>query len=123
MTLIEFGDAEATTLLIDVNIRLDADDPDGDARDVAKDLRARLDKDEHGRPFVDAFLLSHPDQDHCRGLTRRFYMGPLADYSDDEKDYKDKKFVIREIWSSPIVFRRASMIYILWDYSGFFNFE
>jgi len=123
MTLIEFGDAEATTLLIDVNIRLDADDPDGDARDVAKDLRDRLDKDENGRPFVDAFLLSHPDQDHCRGLTRHFYMGPLADYPDDEKDYKDKKIVIREIWSSPIVFRRASKTHTLCDDARAFNAE
>jgi hypothetical protein len=29
MTLIKFGDLDATTLLIDVNIRQDADDPDG----------------------------------------------------------------------------------------------
>jgi hypothetical protein len=32
MTLIKFGDLDATTLLIDVNIRQDADDPDGTAR-------------------------------------------------------------------------------------------
>ena len=105
MTLIKFGDLDATTLLIDVNIRQDADDPDGDARDVAKDLRDRLKKDENGRPYVDAFLLSHPDQDHCRGLTRHFHLGPLDKYLDDNKDDKDKKIVIREMWSSPIVFR------------------
>lgn len=29
MTLIKFGDLDATTLLIDVNIRQDADDPEG----------------------------------------------------------------------------------------------
>jgi hypothetical protein len=29
MTLIKFGDAASTTLLIDVNIRQDADDPEG----------------------------------------------------------------------------------------------
>ena len=108
MTLLKFGDADATTLLIDINIRQDADDPDGDARDVAKDLRDRLKRDAKGRPYVDAFLLSHPDQDHCRGLERHFYLGPLADYPDDKKADKDKKIVIREIWSSPIVFRRAS---------------
>jgi hypothetical protein len=92
MTLIKFGDLDATTLLIDVNIRQDADNPDGeDVRDVAKDLRERLKKDENGRPYVDAFLLSHPDQDHCRGLTRHFHLGPLDKYPDDKKDDKDKK--------------------------------
>lgn len=113
MMLIKFGDAAATSLLIDVNIRQDADDPDGEARDVAKDLRDRLQKDENGRPYVDAFLLSHPDQDHCRGLACHFHLGPLADYPDDQKDNKDKRIVIREIWSSPIVFRRASKTHTL----------
>ena len=72
MTLIRLGDVDATTILIDVNIRVDADDPSSPVRDVAKDLRGQLKKDTNGRPYVDAFLLSHPDQDHCRGLTRHF---------------------------------------------------
>lgn len=59
MALIKFGDVDATTLLIDINIRQDAEDPDGVSRDVAKDLRDRLKRDENGRPYVDAFLLSH----------------------------------------------------------------
>lgn len=123
MTLIKFGDAASTTLLIDVNIRQDADDPEGDARDVAKDLRDRLKKDENGRPYVDALLLSHPDQDHCRGLARHFHLGPLAEYPDDKKDYRDKKIVIREIWSSPIVFRRAGKTHTLCDDAKAFNTE
>lgn len=123
MTLIKLGDTAATTLLIDVNIRQDADDPDGEFRDVAKDLRDRLTKDKNGRPYVDAFLLSHPDQDHCRGLARHFHLGPLADYPDDKKDYKEKKIVIREIWSSPLVFRRASKTHTLCDDAKAFNTE
>lgn len=123
MTLIKFGDSDATTLLIDINIRLDADHPEKDVRDVARDLRDRLKKDENGRPYVDAFLLSHPDQDHCRGLTRHFYLGPLDNYPDDTKGDKDKKIVIREIWSSPIVFRRASKTHTLSDDAKAFNTE
>lgn len=123
MTLVKFGDQDATTLLIDVNIRQEADDPEGDARDVAKDLRERLKKDENGRPYVDAFLLSHPDHDHCRGLTRHFYLGPLDDYPDDKQDDKDKKIVIREMWSSPIVFRRASKTHTLSDDAKAFSSE
>ncbi len=123
MTLIRLGDADASTILIDVNIRVDADDPNSKVRDVANDLRGQLKKDSNGRPYVDAFLLSHPDQDHCRGLTRHFYLGPLADYPDDKKADKDKKIVIRELWSAPIVFRRASKNHTLCDDAKAFNKE
>lgn len=123
MTLVKFGDSHETTLLIDVDIRQDADNPDGEARHVAKDLRDRLKKDDKGRPYVDAFLLSHPDEDHCRGVTKHFHLGPLGDYPDDKKDYKDKKIVIREIWSSPIVFRRSSKTHTLCDDAKAFSAE
>lgn len=113
MTLVKFGDSDATTLLIDVNIRAEADDPDGDKRDVAKDLRDRLKTDANGRPYVDGFLLSHPDEDHCRGLAKHFYLGPLSEYPDDKKPLAEKKIVVREMWSSPIVFRRASKSHVL----------
>lgn len=99
-------------ILIDCNIRKAADDPaDKETRDVAKDLRARLPRDSGGRPYVDAFLLSHPDKDHCSGLCTHFHLGPLEDYADDKKPDVEKKIVIREMWSSPIVFRRARKIH------------
>ena len=111
MTLIKFGDTAATTLLIDVNIRQDADDPDGDARDVAKDLRDRLKKDEKGRPFVDAFLLSHPDQDHCRGLARHFHLGPLADYPDDDYELLEQLFdEYKSITAKPATLDTAKLL-------------
>lgn len=100
MILIELESGR--TVLIDINIR----QPGDGVRDVAKDLRERLKKDAEGRPYVDAFLLSHPDQDHCRGLRDHFHLGPLSDYP-KPKDGEDAKIVIREMWSSPIVFRRA----------------
>lgn len=107
---------DGTTILIDCNIRKAADDPaDKETRDVAKDLRARLPRDANGRPYVDAFLLSHPDKDHCTGLCKHFHLGSLEDYADDDKPDAEKKIVIREMWSSPIVFRRASKIHVLCD--------
>lgn len=106
MTLIEFYDER--TLLIDISIRALGNDPDSDIPDVASELRNRLKKDSNGRPYVDAFLLSHPDQDHCRGFKKNFHVGPIADYVDDNKPYSKKRIVIRELWSSPIVFKRAS---------------
>lgn len=103
------------TVLIDCNIRKAADDPSDTTRDVGKDLRARLARDPKGRPYVDAFLLSHPDKDHCTGLRTHFHLGPLEDYPDDDKPDAEKKILIREMWSSPIVFRRASKVHVLCD--------
>ncbi len=123
MTLIKLADTDATTLLIDVNIRQAADNPKENVRDVAKDLRERLKKDRHGRPYVDALLLSHPDQDHCSGLLRHFHLGPITEYADDNKKEFEKKIVVRELWSSPIVFRRASKEHPLCEDAKAFNAE
>ena len=76
-------------------------------RDVAKDLRDRLQRDSDDRPYVDAMLLSHPDLDHCRGLVKHFHFGPLSEYK-KPKEGEDPKIIIREMWSSPMVYRRAS---------------
>ncbi len=65
-------------VLIDINIR----EIKNGLRDVAADLRERLKTDAQGRPYIDAFLLSHPDEDHCRGLKRTFHLGPLSEYRD-----------------------------------------
>ncbi|MGO7960572.1 metallohydrolase [Rhizobium leguminosarum] len=101
MTLLKTGDGHS--IVVDINIRAAADDPNDDAPDVAKQLRERLSRDDEGRLYIDAFLLTHPDADHCRGLENHFHLGPL-----DEWKKADDKIVIREMWSSPIIFRRAS---------------
>lgn len=123
MTLISLGDASGTTILIDCNIRAAADDPDDETRDVAKDLRERLKTDKNGRPFVDVFLSTHPDKDHSTGLKKHFHLGPIADYLDDKKPNNEKRIVIGEMWSSPIVFRRASKDHTLCDDAAAFNTE
>lgn len=123
MTLIALADSAQTKILIDCNIRGSADDPSDPTRDVAADLRRRLTRDERGRPYVDAFLLSHPDHDHCNGFAKHFYAGPLADYPDDWKPDAQKRIVIREIWSSPMVFRRAGKYHVLCEDAKIFNAE
>jgi hypothetical protein len=92
-------------LLVDIDIR-EAIDDDSDLPDVASQLRKELNdlgRDSEGRLYVDVFLLTHPDQDHVRGLASHFHLGPPGDWSK-----KVDKIFIREQWSSPIVFRRAS---------------
>lgn len=123
MALVRLADEPATHVLVDVNIRAAADDADDDTRDVGKDLRDRLPRDIKGRPYVDAFLLSHPDKDHCTGLEKHFHLGPIADYPSDNRPDAEKKIVIREIWSSPMVFRRASKNHTLCPDAKAFNRE
>ena len=106
MTLIGFESGRR--LLVDIKIRGAADDADDETPDVGSQLRERLTRDEQGRLFVDAFLLSHPDQDHCSGLQTHFHLGPPSQWNKD-----DDKIVIREMWSSPIVFRRAGRDHVL----------
>ncbi|HYO56818.1 hypothetical protein [Archangium sp.] len=88
--------------------------------------------DSEGRPYVDVFLLSHPDQDHCRGLQKHFHLAPLSEYKkpesedaeeDRDGDETEPKIVIREMWSSPMVFRRASKLHTLCDDAKAWNTE
>ena len=123
MTLLRLSDPDATSLLIDCKIRSSADDPDDTTPDVAKALRDRLKSDNKNRPYVDAMLLSHPDEDHCLGLRKHFWLGPLSDYPDDNKHQSEKRIIIRQIWSSPMVFRRASKNHPLCDDAKAFNKE
>lgn len=100
-------------VLIDINIRAAADDEGDEIPDVATDLRDRLEalgRDGKGRLYVDSFLLSHPDADHVTGLRTHFHLGAPGDWVKD-----DDKIIIREMWSSPIVFRRASAEHVLCD--------
>ena len=100
MTLITLEDGR--NIIIDINIRSSADDNSNeDVPDVATILRESLERDGSGRLYVDAFLLTHPHADHCTGLEKHFLLG-----TPDTWKEKDDKILIREMWSSPIVFRR-----------------
>lgn len=108
MTLITFDNDQK--LLVDLHVRKAADNDDDDTPDVMADLRGRLTRDEKGRLFVDGLLLSHPDKDHICGLATHFHLGPPDEWKKD-----DDKILIREMWSSPVVFRRASKDHVLCD--------
>lgn len=110
MALIELSNKQ--NVLIDINIRAAADNPDDDeCYDVASDLKKRLPRDAEGRLYIDVFMLSHPDADHVTGLRNHFHLGKPEDFPKGNPDL----ILIREMWSSPIVFRRASTTHVLCD--------
>jgi hypothetical protein len=123
MSLVTLADPAGTTILLDINIRAAADDAKDATRDVAKDLRSRLKRDDKKRPFVDVFLNSHPDWDHLRGFQKHFWTGPIADYADDNKPDAEKRIVMREVWCSLLVEKRASKNHTLSDDAKAFNKE
>ncbi len=88
------GNGDSTTIVVNSEIFLQVDlnhleksDDDDDASwAVVDELVERLPKVD-GRPYLSAFALTHPDQDHCRGFANLF----------DKVD-------IGELWFTPRVF-------------------
>lgn len=121
MTLIRLNDPFKTTILIDINIR-DTSSSEDDICDVAQELRDRLPIDSKKRPYVDAFILTHHDDDHILGLKEHFHLDSLEDYK-EPKDDENPKIVIRELWSTPRFWKQASANYSLSDDAREFNKE
>ena len=77
----------ATHLQIDLNHLEKSEDDEDPAWSVVDEL-VQLLPTKHGRPYLSAFALTHPDQDHCRGFAKLL----------DEVD-------VGELWFTPRVFR------------------
>ncbi|MCK6608879.1 MAG: hypothetical protein L6Q46_11375, partial [Flavobacterium sp.] len=94
--------ADKTTILVDCNIRESAKgDDDEKLYDVHEDLLKSIQKDSSGIPFVDVFILTHGDQDHCRGFAKNFYQGDPSKYSDTDK--KNNLIRVDTMWFSPMI--------------------
>ncbi len=119
MTLLRLNDFDDTVILIDTCI---GEESIADHCDVAQELRDRLPSDSEGRPYVDAFILTHRHQDHLQGIQTHFHLGPVEDYP-KAKDDEDKKIIIRELWSSYHFWKQASENYSLIDDAKTFNRE
>lgn len=102
--LIEFADN--TSMLIDCNFKADAEDEDKDDYNVISDLLTnKLTKKRQGLPYLNAFVLTHPDQDHCRGFADKFLLGINPATKQPKQNDKDNKLIlIGELWYSPRVF-------------------
>ena len=94
-------------MMFDCNFRQKAEEDNDETFDVLDDLLTNeLTSKKCGLPFLDAFLLTHPDQDHCRSFADKFYLGDPDAIPQSEKD--DKKILIGELWYSPRVFEELS---------------
>lgn len=88
---------DKTTIVVDCNIRNCDND---ETYDVKKDLLQNL-QYSNGIPYVDVFILTHGDQDHCRGFKKHFYQGAPEKYS--ESDKKEELIRVDTMWFSPMI--------------------
>lgn len=101
--LIEFSDGG--NMLIDCKFRSEAEN-DSDEFNVIDDLLTNKLKNKHkGLPYLDAFVLTHPDQDHCLGFAKKFFLEKNPEKTEPTQEEKDSKLIlIGELWYSPRVF-------------------
>jgi len=85
-----FAVEKGVTIQIDLNNLYEAEDEDNPHIPVIEGLIEQLPKMD-GKPYLSVFVLTHPDQDHCRGF---------AELLDQVK--------IGELWFAPRVFREYS---------------
>jgi len=100
MSLITLEDK--TTILVDCNIR---NCDNGDIYDVKKDLLNSLES-RNGNPFLDVFILTHGDQDHCRGFKNHFYQGAPEKYTNAHKN--QGLILVDAMWFSPMIAEQHS---------------
>jgi hypothetical protein len=92
---------DGTTILVDCNIRqASVDSTDPLVFDVKKDLLKSISKRDNN-PFVDVFVLTHGDCDHCRGYETNFYPGDPKKYA--AKNREANEIIVDEMWFSPMI--------------------
>ena len=89
------------TIQIDANIR-----DNNDCYDVMNDILNELSTDNKGRYHLDLFMLTHPDEDHCRGVDDNYYLGDPDNYSDS--DQENDLVIIDELMVTPMLFTDAT---------------
>ena len=93
--------ADKTTILIDCNISVVSQDEEDKSRfDAKKDLIDSI-QTRDSNPYVDVFILTHGDKDHCWGFKDNFYQGDPKDYG---KKHREAELIIMDaMWFSPMI--------------------
>lgn len=98
--------SDNTTILTDCKIRDGEEDSAGNKiYSVKKDLLDSLQR-RSKNPFLDLFIITHPDEDHCLGYEKNFYRGDPDKYSETNRN--NDEIIIDEIWSTSMLFNGAS---------------
>lgn len=101
--LIEFSDA--TTMMIDCKFSKESEQDNKEYNVIKELLDNKLTNKKHGLPYLNAFILTHPDQDHCLGFKEKFFLGVNPEKEKpSEKDKENRLILIGELWYSPRVF-------------------
>jgi len=99
MSLITLSDD--TRILVDCKMTAKSDESDDPKiHDARKDLLNSLLKRD-GTYFVDVFILTHGDKDHCHGFKDNFYQGDPAKYS--KADREQDLIIMDTMWFSPMI--------------------
>jgi hypothetical protein len=95
--------SDNTQIIIDCNTTAEAsDEKDLSRYDVHQHLLGFGKKLDGKIPHVDVFILTHADQDHCRGFDTMFYTGDPAKYA--VKHSKEDLILIDELWFTHRIF-------------------
>jgi hypothetical protein len=95
--------SDNTQIMIDCNTTAEASDEKDPSRyDVHQHLLDFGKKLDGKIPHVDVFILTHADQDHCRGFDTMFYTGDPAKYA--VKHSKEDLILIDELWFTHRIF-------------------
>lgn len=99
MSLITLEDG--TTIIVDCNIKAECHgSTEPEIYDVKMDLLYSLQR-KNGNPYVDVFILTHGDEDHCLGFADNFYQGDPLKYK--EADKKANLIIMDAMWFSPMI--------------------
>lgn len=78
--------SESEIIQVDINDKLMADEEGNEHVPIVDELVAKLPL-RNGKPYLSCFVLTHPDQDHCRGFAELL-----------------ERVTIGEIWHTPRIF-------------------
>ena len=102
-TCVLLSTADGKYILIDCKLTKTAEDPKSVTHyNVKGDLVDILPRNSYGAPYVDLFILTHPDYDHCHGFENNFFTGAPGKYS--KSDEEAELIMINELWTSKIIY-------------------